>query len=130
MRCWQRQTGLPRIAIWVFAPKIGYCSKSEHVVLGRRCGGFRARRDVGFRLGMPTRASATQAGGSLAGKGSITLSRISSSSVLAIVSLSCKGRALARPFRLRRCDALDVIDLKRPFRPGSGCSAYAVATAA
>src|ERR1700724_1871417 len=58
---------------------------------------FRAGRDVGFRLGMPTRASATQAGGSLAGKVSIRLSRILSSSVLAIVSLSCKGRAVARP---------------------------------
>src|SRR5258707_5645522 len=56
---------------------------------------------------MPTRAKAIHAGGSLAGKVSIRLSTISSS--VAIVSIFCKGRADARPFRRRWwCDVIDI----------------------
>src|SRR5258708_35742054 len=42
---------------------------------------FRARRDLGCRSGLPTRVNAIHAGGSVAGKVSIRLSTISSSSV-------------------------------------------------
>jgi hypothetical protein len=53
-------------------------------------------RDVIRRLGAPTRAKATHAGGSLAGKVSI---RLSVSTSIAMVSVFCEGRAVARPFR-------------------------------
>src|SRR6266403_2160658 len=54
-------------------------------VIRRRAIYQSARRDVFCRLGMPTRATAIHAGGSLAGKVSIRLSVISS--VIAPVSI-------------------------------------------
>jgi hypothetical protein len=51
-----------------------------------------------------------QAGGSLAGKVSIRLPTISSSTD-AIVSFFCEGPTFARPLRLRWCDVIGVIDI-------------------
>ena len=84
------------------------------------CRDFRAGRARFCRLGMPTRAREIQAGGSLAGKVSIKLSV--TSSMIPTVSISGKGRASARPFRLRWCNVLGVFDisLKRLFRLGWG----------
>jgi hypothetical protein len=63
---------------------------------------------------MPTRATAIHAGGSLAGKVSIRLSTISSSSTDAVVLIFRKGPTFAVPLRLRCRDAFGVIDLGGP----------------
>src|SRR5436305_481512 len=61
---------------------------------------------------MPTRAKGIHAGGSLAGKVSIRLSTISSStSSEGVVSILREGRTFARPLRLRWCDVFGVIDI-------------------
>jgi hypothetical protein len=85
--------------------------------IDQRCFAVRARRDVVCRLGMPTRANATHAGGSLAGKVSIRLSTISSSSVISSVSIFRKGRAFARPLFFRWCGGPAAIEIGL-----SGCS--------
>jgi hypothetical protein len=59
---------------------------------------------------MPTGATAIHAGGSLAGKVSIRLSTISSSSTDAVVLIFRKGPTFAVPLRLRCRDAFGVID--------------------
>ena len=83
---------------------------------------FGAERVFGRRSGMPTRAKATQAGGSLAGKVSIRLSTTMSSAA-SVVSIRRRGQAFARPFRLRWCGAVawasSQILPRRPFRPVS-----------
>jgi hypothetical protein len=88
---------------------------SYRYCVDQRCRDFRARRDIVRRLGMPTRAKGIQAGGSLAGKVSIRLR--ATSSVISVVSIFRKGRAFARPFRLRWCNVLGVFDISL-----SGCS--------
>lgn len=136
-------------SLWNLATQIGFrrmasdCSRSlsatyalcklkasDRYGVDQRCRAFRAGRARFCRLGMPTRTREIQAGGSLAGKVSIKLS--ATSSVIPTVSISGKGRAFARPFRVRWCNVLGVFDisLKRLFRLGWGSRLHAAATAA